>query len=90
MLKTQGKRLREHMEELGKIGAAPEGGVNRFTYSKEYYESVELVRRYMEDAGLETEVDPVGNVIGTCRGIGSFCWVPILTVCPMPEFLMGV
>lgn len=64
MLKTQGKRLREHMEELGKIGAAPEGGVNRFTYSKEYYESVELVRRYMEDAGLETEVDPVGNVIG--------------------------
>lgn len=68
MLKTQGKRLREHMEELGKIGAAPEGGVNRFTYSKEYYESVELVRRYMEDAGLETEVDPVGNVIGTCRG----------------------
>ena len=26
MLKTQGKRLREHMEELGKIGAAPEGG----------------------------------------------------------------
>lgn len=47
MLKTQGKRLREHMEELGKIGAAPEGGVNRFTYSKEYYESVELVRRYM-------------------------------------------
>ena len=91
-MKTQGKRLREHMEELGKIGAAPEGGVNRFTYSKEYYESVELVRRYMEDAGLETEVDPVGNVIGTCVGIliGSFCWVPILTVCPMPEFLMGV
>ena len=68
MLQTPGTRLREHMEELGKIGAAPEGGVNRFTYSKEYYESVELVRRYMEDAGLETEVDPVGNVIGTCRG----------------------
>ena len=68
MLKTQCQRLREHLQELGKIGAAPEGGVNRFTYSQEYYESVELLRRFMEDAGLETEVDPVGNVIGTRNG----------------------
>lgn len=68
MLKTQGKRLREHLETLGKIGAVPEGGVNRFTYSKEYYQSVELVRHYMEDAGLDAKVDPVGNVIGTRQG----------------------
>ena len=68
MMRTQCQRLQEHLEELGKIGAVPEGGVNRVTYSKEYYESVELLRHFMEDAGLETEVDPVGNVIGTRRG----------------------
>lgn len=68
MLKVNGERLRQHLTELGQIGALPEGGVNRFTYSKEYYESVELLKRYMTEAGMEASVDPVGNVIGVKRG----------------------
>ena len=68
MLRVNGERLRAHLEELGSIGALPEGGVNRFTYSKEYYAGVELLKKYMSEAGMETEVDPVGNVIGTKKG----------------------
>lgn len=69
MLRVQADRLRSNLETLGRIGADPVGGgVNRFTYSKEYYESVELLRKLMEDAGLEVKVDPVGNVIGTRKG----------------------
>lgn len=68
MLNTQGERLRRNLEELGKIGAVPEGGVNRFTYSKEYYEGVAFLRTLMEKAGLSVEVDSVGNVIGTKPG----------------------
>lgn len=68
MLKTQEQRLRTHLEALGAIGALPEGGVNRFTYSKEYYEGVELLRKLMTSAGMTVQVDPVGNVIGTRKG----------------------
>lgn len=68
MLKTNGQRLRTYLETLGGIGAAAEGGVNRFTYSKEYYESVKFLSQLMAEAGLETSVDPVGNVIGVRRG----------------------
>lgn len=69
MLRIQADRLRANLEALGRIGADPVGGgVNRFTYSKEYYESAELLRKLMTDAGLDTEIDPVGNVIGTRKG----------------------
>lgn len=68
-MKIQADRLQANLEALGKIGANPVGGgVNRFTYSKEYYESVELLRKLMMEAGLTVEVDPVGNVIGTRKG----------------------
>lgn len=68
MLKTKEQRLRTHLEELGRIGAAPEGGVNRFTYSKAYDDGVEYLRGLMTGAGLEVEVDRAGNVIGTRKG----------------------
>lgn len=68
MLKTQEARLRTRLEALGAIGASPEGGVNRFTYSKEYYQGVELLKKIMAEAGMTVTVDPVGNVIGVRRG----------------------
>ena len=82
MLRVNGERLRAHLEELGSIGALPEGGVNRFTYSKEYYAGVELLKKYMSEAGMETEVDPVGNVIGTKKGRSDRILTAASACCP--------
>lgn len=68
MFRIQPDRIRKNLETLGKIGASPEGGVNRFTYSKEYYESTALLQELMTAAGLTPEIDAVGNVIGTRKG----------------------
>lgn len=68
MLKINGNRLRSNLEHLGKIGATDNGGVCRFTYSKEYFESVEYVVSLMKNAGLSVMVDRIGNVIGTKQG----------------------
>ena len=68
MLKIQAERLQKNLEALGKIGATPEGGVNRFTYSKAYFESTAFLRERMMAAGLTVEMDSVGNVIGTRKG----------------------
>ena len=89
MLRVNGERLRAHLEELGSIGALPEGGVNRFTYSKEYYAGVELLKKYMSEAGMETEVDPVGNVIGTKKGRSDRILLmgSTSTACPTPVSL---
>ncbi len=68
MYKVNAKRLQDNLELLGKIGRTADGGICRFTYSKEYFESVEFLKRIMQDAGLEVFVDSIGNVIGTAKG----------------------
>jgi len=69
VLKVNAERLQKNLEDLGKIGADPiGGGVNRFTYSKEYFDGVNLLCKLMTNAGLTVHVDPVGNVIGVQRG----------------------
>ena len=68
MLKVKADRLQKNLEELGRIGATPEGGVNRFTYSEEYYRGTEFLHKVMAEAGMTVETDPVGNVIGTRKG----------------------
>jgi len=61
-------RLQSNMEELSVIGKFGETGVNRLALSKEYKEGIELVRKWMDEAGLKTRVDNFGNLIGKLKG----------------------
>ena len=61
-------RLQSHLEELAKIGKIGETGVCRLAHSKEDREAVEVVKGWMEAAGLEARIDGFGNLIGRIEG----------------------
>jgi acetylornithine deacetylase/succinyl-diaminopimelate desuccinylase-like protein len=53
------------MERLERLYAIGEGrGANRIGYSAEEDAAHDLARRWLEDAGLELEVDEAGNLLG--------------------------
>ena len=58
-----GKETLEKLEKLSKISAG-KNGVTRFYLTKEYIEARELIQGWMEEIGLVTYVDTVGNLIG--------------------------
>jgi allantoate deiminase len=55
-------RVLDRLEQLYAIGVGP--GANRVGYSAEEDEAHALARGWMEEAGLEVEVDPAGNMFG--------------------------
>ncbi|MGE5273655.1 MAG: Zn-dependent hydrolase [Verrucomicrobiota bacterium] len=55
-------RALERLEQLFAIGGGP--GANRLGYSSEEDEAHALARGWLEEAGLETEVDEAGNLVG--------------------------
>ncbi|WP_394172234.1 M20 family metallo-hydrolase [Guptibacillus hwajinpoensis] len=61
-------RLQKHLEELAEIGKIGETGVCRLAHSKEDREAVEVVKGWMEEAGLTTKIDGFGNLIGRMKG----------------------
>ncbi|WP_430341134.1 M20 family metallo-hydrolase [Rossellomorea vietnamensis] len=62
------KRLSLHLQELAEIGKIGETGVCRLAHSKEDREGVEMVKGWMEEAGLTTRIDGFGNLIGRVEG----------------------
>ncbi|MGF3104778.1 M20 family metallo-hydrolase [Rossellomorea sp. DUT-2] len=62
------KRLKRHLEELAEIGKIGETGVCRLAHSKEDRQAVEVVKGWMEEAGLTTKIDGFGNLIGRIEG----------------------
>lgn len=62
------ERLWEHIQELSLIGRTPDNGVTRFSYTSVEYAANQLVKKYMELAGLEVSFDAVGNLIGSKSG----------------------
>lgn len=56
------ERIFERLERLYAIGGGP--GANRVAGSSEEDEAHELVRGWLEEAGLEVEVDEAGNLLG--------------------------
>jgi allantoate deiminase len=52
------------LEELARLGADGDGGVTRVAWSRELFSAYAEVARWMTELGLETEVDPAGNLIG--------------------------
>ncbi|MFG6150107.1 M20 family metallo-hydrolase [Halobacillus sp. B23F22_1] len=63
-----GSRLEEHIYTLAGIGKIGETGVRRLAHSKEDRQAVNLVKQWMEKAGLETRIDCFGNLIGRIDG----------------------
>ena len=67
-LRVNGARLLDSLARLAEIGATPDGGAERLAFTPEDGAGRDLVRSWMEDAGLEVRVDGIGNVIGRRAG----------------------
>ena len=61
------ERLRQRLETLAELGRN-DTGINRLTYTKEYWNSCDYVMQCMREAGLQVNTNSVGNLIGTYRG----------------------
>ena len=59
-------RVFNRLDELYALGGGP--GANRVGATPEEQRACELAAGWMEEAGLEVEWDPVGNVVGRLRG----------------------
>ncbi len=61
--------LQRHIDELGAIGQDPRtGGLWRGVYTPVWRQAVDQVRRWLEEAGLSTRLDAVGNLWGRLEG----------------------
>lgn len=69
-MKINRERLVSQMEQLAVYGAQANGGITRFAFSPEYKQAIQYVQKLMEEAGLATHYDPVGNLIGVLAGEG--------------------
>ena len=68
MLRVNEKRLEETILALGSIGFEKDAGTSRISFSPRFMEGREYVRKLMEEAGMKTRIDPVGNLIGRLEG----------------------
>lgn len=62
-------RLASYVEELGRIGRSPDGGLFRFQYDRSWQQARDTLLDWMADVGLQTRVDAVGNVFGRLQGV---------------------
>ena len=60
-------KIRENFFGIADIGRNEDGSITRLLFSKEYEEAQNRTRTYMEEAGLTTAIDPVGNLHGVLR-----------------------
>lgn len=67
-MEVNGDRLYKDIRRLGSVGFVPGRGTSRMAYSEAFCQGRELVREMMEQAGLATAVDPVGNLTGRLEG----------------------
>ena len=67
-MRINAERLHENLRQLAQIGATPGGGVTRLALSPEDRAARDLLRRWMEEAGLRVRVDDFGNMTGRRAG----------------------
>jgi N-carbamoyl-L-amino-acid hydrolase len=67
-LRINGDRLWQSLMELARIGATPKGGVKRLTLTDTDREARELFARWAREAGLEVQVDAIGNMFARRPG----------------------
>lgn len=64
------ERLQSNLEELGRIGRDPRGGVSRPSFSKADLEARVWLKKKIEAAGLAFRLDGAGNIFGQLGGDG--------------------
>jgi N-carbamoyl-L-amino-acid hydrolase len=67
-LRVNGKRLRQSLEEMAKIGATSGGGVHRLALSDEDRQARELFAEWLKELDLEITIDEMGNMFGKRKG----------------------
>lgn len=70
-LRIDPERLMADVHELAAIGRHEAGGIHRSAFTPVYRQAAEWVEGRMRDAGLETRVDAVGNLIGRMGPVGG-------------------
>ncbi len=63
-------RLNQTLVDLGCIGATPQG-MQRLAFSPDDISARELIFAQMSRAGMETRIDPGGNIVGRKSGVSS-------------------
>ena len=67
-IRVNGARLNARIQELGKYGANPQGGVSRVGYSEFDRQARPVVMGWMREAGLEPTIDFGANIIARRPG----------------------
>jgi len=63
------ERLAKSMEELGRIGETPRGGLTRLALTDDDKRGRDLLVEWMRAAGLRVTIDQMGNIFGQRPGI---------------------
>src|SRR2546429_8599040 len=71
-------RLEQSIEELGRIGQTPRGGLTRLALTDEDKRGRDWMVARMREAGLAVTVDQMGNIFGQRPGTA-----------PLPPVMMG-
>jgi N-carbamoyl-L-amino-acid hydrolase len=67
-MRVNAQRLHDSLRQLAQIGATPGGGVTRLALSNEDQSARNLLRRWMEESGLQVRHDDFGNMTGRRPG----------------------
>ena len=70
-VRVNGQRIHDHLKELSKFGANPQGGVSRVAYSDADLQGRNYAISLMKQAGLDVHIDAAGNIVGTRPGTGT-------------------
>ena len=70
-LRVNGKRLQGALEEMAKIGATLNGGVQRLALSDEDKQARDLFVKWLRQIDLEVRIDEMGNIFGRRKGTAN-------------------
>src|SRR2546427_13262032 len=62
------KRLERSMDDLGRIGETPRGGLTRLALTDDVRRGRDWMVAHMREAGLRVTVDQMGNIFGERAG----------------------
>ena len=66
--RVNGPRVNQHLTDLSRFGANPQGGVSRVAFTDADCAGRRFAMDVMRQAGLAVRIDPVGNIIGERAG----------------------
>jgi len=78
LIKVKGERLRKDLEDLGKFGEEPDGGILRPALSDADLKAREWFKARMREAGLRVREDGAANIIGRLEPSSGLSGVPCI------------